>query len=94
MDRLRPEEQQFQRLLKNRIRAAPTPSRDETKEVNAAYLLLDNAFTKRYPVSTRLMEPESNPNHYKALAKELDELPDRTWFGNLAKRLQNMVRFR
>lgn len=40
-----------------------------------------------------MMHPTSNPDHYTALAKELDEAPDRTWFQNWKKRMQNLIRF-
>lgn len=61
--------------------------------MNAAYLLLDNALRKRHPPSNSMMHPTSNPDHYTALAKELDEAPDRTWFQNWKKRMQNLIRF-
>lgn len=40
------------------------------------------------------MEPEGNPGYYQKLAKELDEIPDRSWLGNFVKRMQNLVRWR
>ncbi|KAM0716975.1 hypothetical protein Q7P37_006827 [Cladosporium fusiforme] len=90
IDRLRPAERHFQRLLQQRIQAAPAGPRDESREVNAAYLLLDNALHKRHRLSDSIMHPTSNPDHYTALAKELEEAPDRTWFGNWKKRMQNL----
>jgi len=92
VDKLRPAERHFQRLLEKRIQAAPTATRDEPREVNAAYLLLENGFRKRYPVSDAFMHPASKPDHYTALAKELEEAPNRTWFSNWVKRMQNLVR--
>jgi len=56
--------------------------------------MLDNTFSKHFPLSERIMKPASNPNHYTDLAKELEELPDRTWLGNFKKRLQAMIRLR
>ena len=94
VDRLRPAERHFQRLLQQRIQAAPAGERDESREVNAAYLLLDNSLRKRYPVSESLMHPASKPDHYTALEKELDEAPDRTWFGNWVNRMKNLVRMK
>ncbi|KAL1583227.1 hypothetical protein WHR41_07834 [Cladosporium halotolerans] len=94
VDRLRPAELHFQRLLQNRIQEAPAGSRDESHDVNAAYLLLDNAIRKRHPLSDSMMHPASKPDHYDALAKELDEAPDRTWFANVVKRMQNLIRFK
>jgi len=94
VDLLRPEERSFQHLLRQRIKSPPTDSAVAEKEVNAAYLLLDNSYTKQFPLPESLMKPASNPSHYTDLARELDEAPSRTWFGNFAKRLKNMVRFR
>ena len=94
IDRLRPEQNHIQNLLRSRIQNPPAGAHDEKREVNAAYLLLDNSFGKQYTLSERMMKPASNPNHYTDLARELEEAPDRTWFGNLTRRLQGMVRFR
>lgn len=92
-DRLRPAERHFQRLLQKRIQEAPAGQRDESREVNAAYLLLDDALRKRYPLSNSFMHPASKPEHYTALAQELDEAPDRTWLNGWIKRMKNLVRF-
>ena len=94
VDRLRPDQPHFQDLIRKRIAAAPAGQRDESKEVNAAYLLLDNTFAKQSPLSDRIMKPASNPNHYTDLAKELEEAPDRTWLGNMMKRMSGLIRFR
>lgn len=92
-DRLRPAERHFQRLLQQRIQEAPVGQRDESREVNAAYSLLDDAIRKRYLLSESFMRPASKPEHYTALAQELDEAPDRTWFSGWVKRMKNLVRF-
>lgn len=92
-DRLRPAERHFQRILQQRIQAAPAGQRDESREVNAAYLLLDNALRKRNPLSESFMHPASKPDHYTALEQELDEAPNRTWFAGWIKRMKNIVRF-
>jgi cytochrome b pre-mRNA-processing protein 6 len=41
-----------------------------------------------------MMKPASNPNHYEDLARELEEAPDRTWWGNFVKRVRGMVRMK
>lgn len=92
-DVLRPEKS-FTKIFQPRVQTPPAPCRDEEKEVNAAYLLLDNAFTKQFRLQQRLLKPDSNPEHYTALKQELEELPHRTWFGNLKRRLTNMVRLK
>jgi cytochrome b pre-mRNA-processing protein 6 len=40
-----------------------------------------------------MFEPKSNPTYYKDLVKELEEAPNRSWLGRIAKRLSGMVRF-
>ena len=40
------------------------------------------------------MRPESDPEHYEKLATELEEAPDRGFFGRLMKRLGGMVRLK
>ncbi|KAK3718722.1 hypothetical protein LTR37_004941 [Vermiconidia calcicola] len=95
-DRLRPEERHFQRLLQFRILNAPTSlpaPRDESREINAAYLLLDNSFTQRFPIPKALMEPASDPQHYAKLEQELDEAPERGVWGRFLKKVGGMVRF-
>jgi cytochrome b pre-mRNA-processing protein 6 len=57
-------------------------------------LLLDNAFSRQFKLSEKMMKPESDPEHYEKLAIELDEAPDRGFFGRLMKRLGGMIRFK
>ncbi len=40
------------------------------------------------------MKPQSDPQHYEALAREIEEVPDRTFWGRLKKRLGGMVRMK
>lgn len=40
------------------------------------------------------MKPASNPEHYAALKRELEELPSRGWMENMWRRLKGMVRLR
>ncbi|QIX00469.1 hypothetical protein AMS68_005986 [Peltaster fructicola] len=94
VDRLRQEPQTFQHLLKSRIASAPKGDHAEQSEINAAYILLDNRLKNQFSLSKQLMEPQSNPAYYTNLAKELQEIPDRSFFGNLVRRLQNMVRWK
>lgn len=74
--------------------ASTNYTRNENNEVNAAYLLLENSFSKQFPPGQRVMEPASNPEHYKNLERELQELPNRSVFGNFVQRLKSMVRFK
>ena len=38
------------------------------------------------------MKPASSPNYYEELRKELDEAPNRSWIGRVAKRLRGLIR--
>jgi cytochrome b pre-mRNA-processing protein 6 len=47
----------------------------------------------QYKIVGNLMEPRSNSTHYTDLIKELQEAPNRTFFGRLAKKLGGLIRF-
>ncbi|CAD0017872.1 unnamed protein product, partial [Aureobasidium pullulans] len=105
VDRLRPEIS-FQSVLKKRLEAAPVAqvnqantaqtqapkARNELREINALYSLLENRYSSTYPLSNAMMHPASAPEHYTTLVKELDEVPDRTFFQRIASRFKGMVR--
>ncbi|KAK5130058.1 hypothetical protein LTR08_002491 [Meristemomyces frigidus] len=107
-DRLRPDLPHFQQLLRTRIAqtsaatptsaSTPTPpsasARDAKREINAAYLLLDNSFGRQYALGEGIMRPQSHPRHYEDLKRELEEAPDRTWWEGVVKRVRGMVRLR
>lgn len=61
--------------------------------VNALYSLLDNRYSKRYPLPHKLRYPASNPEHYDAVVREFEEAPSRNWLGRLGKKLRGMFRF-
>ncbi|KAI5204708.1 hypothetical protein E4T39_03457 [Aureobasidium subglaciale] len=105
VDRLRPEIS-FQSVLKKRLEAAPVAQanqantaqasapkpRNEIREINALYSLLENRYSSVYRVSPKMMHPLSAPDHYTTLVKELDEVPDRTFFQRIASRFKGMIR--
>ncbi|KAH0263371.1 hypothetical protein KCU91_g12768, partial [Aureobasidium melanogenum] len=105
VDRLRPEIS-FQSVLKKRLEAAPVATineantartqapkpRNEAREINALYSLLENRYSSAYPLSNAMMHPASAPDHYTTLVKELDEVPDRTFFQRVASRFRGMIR--
>ena len=124
VDRLRPEIS-FQSVLKKRLEAAPVAqvnqantaqtqapkARNELREINALYSLLENRYSStvcrdtpwtktlrmqsnisQYPLSNAMMHPASAPEHYTTLVKELDQVPDRTFFQRIASRFKGMVR--
>ncbi|KAF1352003.1 hypothetical protein BDV97DRAFT_397059 [Delphinella strobiligena] len=73
--------------------ARSTPAA-ELREINALYSLLENRYSHEFPLSTKMMNPTSMPNHYKDLAAELDQLPGRSRFQSFIKRLSGMVRWK
>ena len=46
----------------------------------------------QYPLSERILKPASSPRYYDELIKELDEAPNRSWFGRLVKRWKGLIR--
>jgi len=75
--------------------ASQPPVLDEDRElrqINALDALLTNAYANKYPTPKTVRYPQSNPNHYDDLIKELDEAPTRTWAASLMMRLKGLVR--
>ncbi|MCJ1421117.1 hypothetical protein MMC32_007479 [Xylographa parallela] len=66
------------------LTTVPTPARFDEKaemeQVNVLYSFLENRYTKKYPLSEHLMKPQSHPQYYDNLIKELEEAPTRSWF--------------
>lgn len=81
-------------MLQNRIQHPPEDTAAAEKECNAAYLLLDNALTERFPLRKNIMRPASDPEHYARIDREVQELPDRGILGRFMKKIQGMVRMR
>ncbi|KAL8832974.1 MAG: hypothetical protein Q9170_004610 [Blastenia crenularia] len=71
----------------------PSNEDAELEQVNVLYSLLESRYTKKYPLSDRLMKPLSDPEHYQKLVKELEEAPKRSWFGSLVNRWKGMIRW-
>jgi cytochrome b pre-mRNA-processing protein 6 len=62
----------------------PTPAdlpdaRTELLNINALYSLLENRYSKRYPTSPALLRPQSNPEYYERLMREIEEAPKKSW---------------
>lgn len=69
---------------------------DEAKELQQAsvlYALLDDRFSKKYPLPAKLRQPTSRPTYYDDLVKEMQDAPHRSWFGRLVTRLRGSLRF-
>ncbi|KAL8984946.1 MAG: hypothetical protein Q9205_001222 [Flavoplaca limonia] len=61
----------------------PYDEQAQLAQVNALYSFMENRYSKKYPLSDRLLKPLSNPGYYENLMKELDEAPKRSFFGRL-----------
>ncbi|KAL2128945.1 hypothetical protein VTI74DRAFT_8428 [Chaetomium olivicolor] len=99
-DPLRPECQLQDVLAKRLEKGVVAPKARGTsqefadlKQANALYSLLEDRYKNKYRVPNKMFEPKSNPTYYNDLIKELEEAPNRTWLGRLAKRLGGIIRF-
>ncbi|KAL2072250.1 hypothetical protein VTL71DRAFT_11593 [Oculimacula yallundae] len=65
----------------------------ELERANVLYALVENRFSRKYPITGSLMTPKSNPNHYTNLIRELDEAPRSSWIERTIKRWKGFLRF-
>ncbi|KAL1602831.1 hypothetical protein SLS60_006252 [Paraconiothyrium brasiliense] len=59
--------------------AKPSPQA-ELPQINALYSLLENRYSKKYPLSPGVLKPTSNPEHYDRLMEEIERAPKKSWF--------------
>ncbi|KAI4094851.1 MAG: hypothetical protein LQ348_006586 [Seirophora lacunosa] len=71
----------------------PSDEGAELDQVNVLYSFLEDRYSKKYPLSDRLMKPLSDPEHYEKIIKELEEAPNRSWFGSMVNRWKGMIRW-
>ncbi|OTB00774.1 hypothetical protein M426DRAFT_324014 [Hypoxylon sp. CI-4A] len=91
-DTLRPQIQ-FQDVLRKRFEASSNLSEQEQlKQANALYSLIDNRYKKKYPITGSLLRPKSQPSYFTDLVRELEEAPNRSYFGRLWLRLKGVIR--
>ncbi|QDS77865.1 hypothetical protein FKW77_000214 [Venturia effusa] len=94
-DLIRPEVQ-FQKVIQTRAANAATIHEGEVtaelKNVNALYSLLDNRYSKKYPVPKRLLRPTSSPTYYDDLLVQLNQVPTQSRWSSLMARLKGLVR--
>jgi len=80
----------------NSANSALTVAVDESAEleqINALYGLLEGRYEKKYPLQNSLLTPQSKPNHYADLVKELDEAPTRSFWARLSNQWRGFARF-
>ena len=61
--------------------------------VVTSYKIANGSAGKQYRITGELLRPKSNPKYYTDLVKELEEAPNRTFLGRMAKRLGGIIRF-
>ncbi|KAH8819636.1 hypothetical protein F5884DRAFT_761274 [Xylogone sp. PMI_703] len=94
-DLLRPEVQ-FQNAMRRRLDRqlqSGINEKTELENVNTLYSLLGNRYRQIYPIRGSLLKPASNPTHYTDLLKELEEAPNRSWFGRMTNKWRGFLRF-
>jgi cytochrome b pre-mRNA-processing protein 6 len=57
----------------------PNPSAEQV-QVNALYSLLENRYSKKYPLSPGVLRPTSAPEHYDRLMDEIERAPQKSWW--------------
>ncbi|MCJ1247712.1 hypothetical protein MMC30_004927 [Trapelia coarctata] len=75
------------------VPVVPLDEKAELEQVNVFYSFLENRYTKKYPLSQHIMKPLSNPEYYDTLLHELQEAPNRSWFGAMINKWKGYIRF-
>jgi cytochrome b pre-mRNA-processing protein 6 len=44
------------------------------------FSLLEDRYSKKYPLSQSVYEPRSAPDHYTNLMREIEKAPQKTWW--------------
>jgi cytochrome b pre-mRNA-processing protein 6 len=58
------------------VRSSPQA---ELPQINALFSLLENRYSKKYPLSPGVFKPTSNPEHYDRLMEEIERAPKKSW---------------
>lgn len=64
----------------------------EVKQAQVLASLLENRYASKYPMPASLRNPKSNPTYYDDLIREMQEAPNRSWFGGVMKRFKGALR--
>ncbi|KAL5120364.1 hypothetical protein ACEQ8H_001654 [Pleosporales sp. CAS-2024a] len=66
--------------VKARQPAVARPAQLEHAQVNALFSLLENRYATTYPLSDATFRPQSAPDHYDRLMREIERAPRKTWW--------------
>ena len=60
----------------------PSPANPqlEQAQVNALFSLLEDRYSKKYPLSSDVLKPTSAPEHYTKLMEEIERAPKKSWW--------------
>ncbi|KAK4136064.1 hypothetical protein BT67DRAFT_399114 [Trichocladium antarcticum] len=75
-----------------RVTAGATQEQADLKQANALQSLLEDRYKTKYRADPSIFAPKSKPTYYKDLVTELEEAPNRSFMGRMAKRLGGMIR--
>ncbi|KAJ4164011.1 hypothetical protein LMH87_005703 [Akanthomyces muscarius] len=70
----------------------PAMERQEILKARALQFLVQDKFKDRYKLQGPMLHPKSQPTYFDDLVREIEEAPNRSWFGRLGKRLSGMIR--
>ncbi|KAH0541611.1 hypothetical protein GP486_008702 [Trichoglossum hirsutum] len=73
--------------------AAKDSKPDELSQINALYSLLENRYSRKYPLSDAFLRPAFNPTYYDDLLAEINVAPTRSWVGRMLNRWKGFLRF-
>ncbi|KAJ5898883.1 hypothetical protein N7495_003627 [Penicillium taxi] len=68
-----------------------TPRISESS-ANSLQYLLEDRFARRYPLTSKIRHPASDPDHYDNVVREFAEAPNRDWMGRIWKRIGGILR--
>ncbi|KAF2641520.1 hypothetical protein P280DRAFT_517717 [Massarina eburnea CBS 473.64] len=59
--------------------SSPPSPQSEAPQINALYTLLEDRYSKKYPLSPAVFRPTSNPEYYDRLMAEIERAPQKSW---------------
>jgi cytochrome b pre-mRNA-processing protein 6 len=65
----------------------------EQAQVNALFSLLENRYSKKYPLSPAVFKPASAPEYYDRLMAEIEAAPNKTWWQAKVDGWKNKIRW-
>jgi cytochrome b pre-mRNA-processing protein 6 len=74
--------------------AGPLDARQELRNINALYSLLDNRYSKLHPTSPAMLKPRGNPEYYDKLLADIKEAPNRSWLKAKWENMKMKVRWK